>query len=1189
MGILRYLYDLIIKIKSKKEYESLAPISNIKKNATLDMLINAVGDRKNFNIALSGKYGAGKSSIVMSFFKGIRKIVYKPLYISLGMLSIEEKKLETGIDKNEFCQEIEKSIIQQIIYKENAAKLSESNIKRVSKLKKRNVFYVMIIILIFLLIKISSLFIDNFDNEIKNLLDSFIMLDIWWKIAIVFLGLIIIGVISKLIAKFIKKIDIKNIKFNFSNTEIDIEKASGESLINKFMDELVYFFTATKYNVVVIEDLDRFLKNEEIRERILVIFQKLKELSQVLNTSKEIKRKISFIYVVKDDLFEDEEERTKFFDSIVPVIPIISNYNSYAELKEKFEDFNINDQIMQDICTYINDYRVIKNLRNEYELYQKEIVGDEIVKEKQLAMLVLKNLRPREYEELLNNKGTIYDIIQKKEDLIDEKERIINDYIKINNEKINEYKKEKIDDFGELKRIAVGSIFGRTSNRTFSEAILVEQFLNSNMNYEKIEASKIYIKDSRGYGYTESEIFEYFGGKDKFLDRAKAIARKSEMAIEKLIIENKKYEKEKENIEKKPFNELLADNNLEINDDLIRMLLMNGYIDENYQDYMFKFKETKEIKKKDYTFISNVRQHRNSKFTYPIRNVEKVVEQIHESFFGTEAILNYNLVDFLITCNDKKIKVKQHNFLTMLSELNNNKESFIFGFIKYTDNKTDFLTKLYNHNNNVLYEVLVNNNEKIDQIELMIKNLLNIPDILTNERINTFIRNYLEEKTMFSDWLELNDNVKKSLILLNIKIKELQDNEKELIELVYINNLYRINFEMIKKIFEYKGFLKEDFNEKNLSLIMHDDKLKELKKYVDENKSEYITNCYLKTSGKQNNIEDIIECLNEWDLDDEINNEIIKSIPCKITDIKKVNVEYYEEFVKNDKIEPSWENYYNCYCQAENKMTDELVNNIELNIEEFKKRKSDFIVIKDEEKDKFITFKEEMLKNDKINFEVYKQIVYVCDVIIETLEEGQIEDDKLEILVKEQKIEFNDNNLQIIYNQIPDMMDLFIKNNINLFRDEIESFTINEDMICDIVKSENIRLKDKNKIINTIDASYINKESMEYIINNYSSNRISKINEVLKQKMFSSTLNINYKLTLLDKELEKNYPIDLIDNYIKLLPENYKYIADYESKPKTFSIPKTKIAEKVIEKLENKGFKFSKKITKNKIVISNKK
>ena len=425
MSILINLYNLILKLKNKKEYESLAPISNIRRSATLNMLINTMADEKNYNVALSGKYGAGKSSLIKSFFNGIRKLIYKPLYISLGMLGLEESE----IDVNEFCQEIEKSIIQQIIYKERTTKLPDSNLKRVSKLKKRNVFFIMIVIILLISLKISSLYIENYSEVTKTIIEKFLLLNIWYKIGIGIIAIIVIFLISKLLAKFLKKVDIKNIKFNFTNTEIEIEKTSTESLINKYMDELVYFFSMTDYNIVVIEDLDRFLEKDEIKDRVLIIFQKLKELNQILNSSRQIKRKITFLYVVKDDLFKNEEERTKFFDAIVPVIPVMSNYNSYAELKNRFEIYNIDDKIMQDISPYINDYRVIKNLRNEYELYQKEIKGNEIVKEKQLAMLSLKNIRPRDYECLLNNKGLIYEIINQKQEYIDKKTLDLNEKI----------------------------------------------------------------------------------------------------------------------------------------------------------------------------------------------------------------------------------------------------------------------------------------------------------------------------------------------------------------------------------------------------------------------------------------------------------------------------------------------------------------------------------------------------------------------------------------------------------------------------------------------------------------------------------------------------------------------------------------------------------------------------------------
>lgn len=1186
MGILVNLYELIIKLKNKKQYESLAPISNIKESPTLDMLINAVGDSKNYNIALSGKYGAGKSSIIRSFFKGVRKIIYKPLYISLGMLGLENGK----IDVNEFCQEIEKSIIQQIIYKENNTKLPDSNIKRVSKLKKRNIIYIMIAIIVLITIKISSLYIENYSNTVKELIEQYNMLEIWWRIAICFgiLGLAIF--IARIIAKFLKKIDIKNIKFNFSNTEIAIEKRSTESLINKYMDELVYFFSMTNYNIVVIEDLDRFLKNDAIKDRVLIIFQKLKELNQVLNSSKQIKRKIPFIYVVKDDLFKDEEERTKFFDAIVPVIPIMSNYNSYAELKNRFENCNIDDKIMQDISPYINDYRVIKNLKNEYELYQKEINGDEIVKEKQLAMLVLKNLRPREYENLLNNNGTIYNIINKKEQLIEDKKDIINSYIKDNIEKINEYKKEKIKDFEELKRIAISSLCGKNSNRTFSSSLSSEQFLNNSMDYNKVKDSKIYIHDYRGYGFTESEIFEYFGGKESFLERANNIARKPEMEIEKLIIENEKYEKEKDDLEKKPFYELLVDDEkLGVNDDLIKMLLMNGYIDESYQDYMFKFKETKEINKNDYTYISNVRQHINSKYTYPIKNVGKVVEQLNENFFGTESILNYNMVDFLIKSEDEGIKEKQHYCLSMLSELNKNKENFIFGFIKFTENKIKFLTKLHNENDNTIYEILINNNDKVDKVELMIKNLLNIPEILTNKKINDFIRNYIEEKEEFSKWVELNENVKKSLVILNIKFKKLQDKNNDLIELIYNKNLYRLNSKMIKMLFEYKGLSEKDFEEKNLSIIMHNEDLNTMKEYIEKEKNEYIDNCYLNTTGIKNNINDIIDCLNNWEISEESKKKIIKSMPEQIENIKDTNTEFYEELIKNNKVIPTWENYYHFYCKNDNEITDDLLRNMELNIEEIKKRKVFTVTLSEEQKKELINFRAKIAKNNNLDINVYKQIIPICWISLGNVEENEIEDERLKILIENRAITFSDNNLQTIYNQVPEIVDIYINNNIEPFINKIENFNINENMMCDIIKSKNIKFKDKNKILEIVNISYINEDCIKFIINNYSQNKISKIKEELKEKMFKSTIDISYKLILLEKELDKNNSLDMIGNYLKLLPIPYKYIGNYESYSKAFSISKTKLNEIILKKLENKGFKFTKIIKKNKITIYNKK
>ena len=99
----------------------------------------------------------------------------------------------------------------------------------------------------------------------------------------------------------------------------EIEVIENNSIFNKHLDEILYFFQVTDYNVVIIEDLDRFGTPN--------IFLKLRELNQLINESKIVDRHITFIYAIKDDIFKDEE-RTKFFDFIITVIPVINPSNS---------------------------------------------------------------------------------------------------------------------------------------------------------------------------------------------------------------------------------------------------------------------------------------------------------------------------------------------------------------------------------------------------------------------------------------------------------------------------------------------------------------------------------------------------------------------------------------------------------------------------------------------------------------------------------------------------------------------------------------------------------------------------------------------------------------------------------------------------------------------------------------------
>ena len=111
------------------------------------------------------------------------------------------------------------------------------------------------------------------------------------------------------------------------DVKVENTGAISESAFNKNLDEIMYFFEVTKVRVVFFEDLDRLPDRE--------IFVHLRELNNLLNNDDAIKNKpIVFVYAVRDDIFT-KEDRTKFFDFIIPVIPIVNATNSGEILLER--------------------------------------------------------------------------------------------------------------------------------------------------------------------------------------------------------------------------------------------------------------------------------------------------------------------------------------------------------------------------------------------------------------------------------------------------------------------------------------------------------------------------------------------------------------------------------------------------------------------------------------------------------------------------------------------------------------------------------------------------------------------------------------------------------------------------------------------------------------------------------------
>lgn len=215
----------------------------------------------------------------------------------------------------------------------------------------------------------------------------------------------LLAAFARTIQLFIARLSIKEIKLPI-DTSIGQKEDNGDSSFNKNMDEIVYFFEETDYRLVFIEDLDRFEDPE--------MFIQLRELNALLNGCETIRDPIIFVYAIRDDMFKDAE-RTKFFDFIIPVIPVINSTNSCESLLDLLKSENgtkhdISRGYVLDVAPFISDMRVLQNIYNEFILYKATLkIGQRLSLRDEwiMSLIVFKNLYPYEFAALQAESGIV--------------------------------------------------------------------------------------------------------------------------------------------------------------------------------------------------------------------------------------------------------------------------------------------------------------------------------------------------------------------------------------------------------------------------------------------------------------------------------------------------------------------------------------------------------------------------------------------------------------------------------------------------------------------------------------------------------------------------------------------------------------------------------------------------------------
>jgi len=1069
------------KILNKNEcnkYEMLLPNDDSDKdNHYSDALAEALNNPLVHNIAITGPYGSGKSSFLKSFMKKYSDWNY--LNISLATFSDNEADIsdseqnagaisgeKKSITRN---QDIERSILQQIFYTEKASNIPFSRFKRINNIKHWRIFTHAVLLSVVFIYALFKLFPNIFNVIVPyphEFFSQFILkLSGLISISIFFIFFFYLYIVVKYLVRFqVTKLDLRQGQIELNNLNED-----RSSIFNDHLEEIVYFFEVTQYNTIIIEDLDRFNDTN--------IFIKLRELNGLLNSSKTIKRNIRFIYAIKDEIFIDKD-RTKFFDFILPIIPYINPSNSYEKLKLKLNgEKELNQDFLNDIALYIDDMRLLINISNEFKLYKNKLCSDKLNMNKLLAVITYKNFAPAEFAKLHFGKSLINKVLIEKRAYINSIIKEIQIKIKELQKNINNVNEENIHSVQELRMIYIFKLAERLNSFIFlvdNEQYNMTQLLEDNKFDKLLMSNNICSSNNRYEKVKFAEIEELCDVDQSYKDREKLITSKNEGKLKKLKLEIESFNKEIDSVKSFKLSEIMQKyqvddiDNLLIDNDLLKYMLKEGYIDEDYQYYISFFYEGS-ISITDREFLLSIKNSRNyCDFTYQLNNIDGVLKRLNKRDFDSAEILNYDLFNYIC---EHQIEPALSYLEEILKKETENTISFHYWYLDNASNSAlkAFLPIAWKK---LFWNAIEDKNEN-DKLLQYFKHIISLA-VVTIEKFNfeNCLVDYLKSYNVTLELTE-EDNAKVILLIKKYNIvfdKLLEIINEELFNYIYENSLYAINKNNVLSILNYCSPDNAAGVTANYTTIMNSE-LDKLKAYINENLDTYIEKVFLEIDENVNEaVNQVVNLINSGDILLENKIKIIGKESFVLEDVSEIAFEpvVWDNLFLSERIICSWENIVHYYVNNE-EITDVLVKYMNL--------KSVFLELQKKECKNFELFGEDTIKaissklifNDSFTDEAYPYIVdgvyyrYTSSNGLEKLSQS-----KIKSLLDKKKLTLTQENIESLRNNVDGLVVKLIDNYQESFIENFSKYTLTVKELSGILSSPVSKKDFKLKLIELI-------------------------------------------------------------------------------------------------------------------------
>lgn len=660
----------------------------------------ALSDPEITNIAISGPYGSGKSTLVDSWEEMVwedgnaynSKKSSPWVHISLAGFADEKEDPE---DRTAQGRDVESELTNQLIFKLGRGNTPKG---RFAITEDGSPLGDLTKALCWLgLLTLAVLVVSGWNSDSLPWSNSLLLSILSVALLLCLVPVFYKGVRSQAIRKTLKRMKL-------FNAEVEVFNRDTDPAFNRYMDDVVYLLTNSKSSVFVFEDLDRFQN--------VSLFEKLRRVNELANDRrrrthgrtllghKEPSNPVRFIYLVHDSLFSNPKDRTKFFDLVIPVIPYVDPSNSADILIQGLKKAGIeaSETFLYQLSLYIDDSRILKDICNECRHYKQSLVGDDWQPKywddnKLVGMMAYKALFPQDFECLQVRDGFIFSIFESKNDLIAEKiqdvrseiERLKNQAIEI--ERAGALAAREVELIGVMRNQQARNVLGRQLQNLWGEFASEQEFFNAIENDEptkqKIDSTVSELKETdpnfkRRLEIAAADKSEYVGKINSNIEKLEqnivktagqtlSELLKSPKISEELFATRNQNEGEKSShIEGLKKSKYFA---------MLRFLLVQGYIDETYPLYTSN-RYNGSLTINDERFLFGLLGSYEMDPNYKLDDPDAVLLRVDSDLLARKSARNYCLFSAILLLHSRD---KASAFLRGAAAENDDK--FVLGYI----------------------------------------------------------------------------------------------------------------------------------------------------------------------------------------------------------------------------------------------------------------------------------------------------------------------------------------------------------------------------------------------------------------------------------------------------------------------------------------------------------------------------